>query len=377
MQDFWETLGISAISDERAIKAAYAKQLKLIDILVDPSEFQSLRDAYQLALIYASNDQLTAAQSDCMPRFNDVHADDLKSNQLEIFERADNISLLLNDLANTANPENFDFLRWLESYKDFSSIEARLRLSRRLLHEFVTTGNDWPFWLMNDISAALNWNEVRFDGSHDALVQHFYSVLDNANYVQNMLPKVKYFFAHPWNNRAEAAEALFDIIESVEPIQQSSLSYAVYQTGCAASSAWAALLTAKEVFGWNNLDYATNQVLELSLGEARFREKLYEITGDEDRAPLDTQENAIWRLRKPFDYLDGYHPMDPIARVLNLADAYGISKNDAFNPEQLKFYSDYLNGKTGIKSKIELFFANFFNNIFPTIVIFALLRLLS
>ena len=69
--------------------------------------------------------------------------------------------------------------------------------------------------------------------------------------------------------------------------------------------------------------------------------------------------------------------MDPIAHVLNLADAYGISKNDAFNPEQLKFYSDYLNGKTGIKSKIELFFANFFNNIFPIIVIFALLRLLS
>ena len=377
MGGFWEKLGLSAISDVRTIKAAYAKKLKLIDIANDPSEFQSLRDAYELALFYVANERSPTVHPDYIPGVRTEHVEQPEKNKAEAFEATDSFSLILSELKNIAYDKDFDFLHWLESYKIFDSLDARADLSEQLLHEFVTSENDWPFWLMHNISRALNWGEVRVDGSHNAIVSQFYQVLDNATYVQNIRPNVKRFFQHPWKNRTEATEALLEFIANIEPTYHPSLSYDAYQAGCAASSAWAALLAAKDIFGWNNLDYATNQVLELSLREARFREKLHEITGNESRAPSDSQENAIWRLRKQYDYLDGYHPMEPIKQVINLADAYGINKSEVFNPKQLEFYLDYIDGKTGVQSKLETFLAKVFKIVFPGIIILALIRLMS
>lgn len=376
MQDVLEKLGLASVSDERTIKAAYAKKLKLIDIANDPSEFQSLREAYELALSYVSNERSATLRPADVPSFGANYAEQPEEKHTEIFGEKDSFSLILSDLHQIAYDDDFDFLRWLDSYKYFDSLEARARLSEQLLHEFVTNENDWPLWLMHHISQVFNWHEIRIDGLHNTIVSQFYEIISNANYVQNIRPNVKRFFEHPWKNRTEANEALLDFIAKVEPTYHPSLSYDVYQAGCAASSAWAALLAAKEVFGWHNLDYATNQVLELSLREARFREKLHEITGQEIRAPYDAQKNAIWRLRKPYDYLDGHHPIDPITHVLNLADAYGINKDEVFNPEQLKFYLAHINGAASGDEKINRFFGKFFTIIFIGIIVWVLAILL-
>ncbi|MGM9948394.1 DnaJ domain-containing protein [Floccifex sp.] len=48
--DIWKILGIQATKDKKAIKRAYAKQLKLHHPEEDPEGFQLLHEAYELAL---------------------------------------------------------------------------------------------------------------------------------------------------------------------------------------------------------------------------------------------------------------------------------------------------------------------------------------
>jgi tetratricopeptide (TPR) repeat protein len=49
---FVEQLGIEADADERGIKRAYARALKLIDQQGDPAAFQELREAYEAAMVW-------------------------------------------------------------------------------------------------------------------------------------------------------------------------------------------------------------------------------------------------------------------------------------------------------------------------------------
>ena len=51
MSDCWAVLGVSAGSDERAIKRAYARKLRVIGGAEgDPAKFTELREAYEQAL---------------------------------------------------------------------------------------------------------------------------------------------------------------------------------------------------------------------------------------------------------------------------------------------------------------------------------------
>lgn len=52
----WQRLEIEPTGDQRTVKRAYAKQLKLINIAEDPAGFQTLREARDMALFYADYD---------------------------------------------------------------------------------------------------------------------------------------------------------------------------------------------------------------------------------------------------------------------------------------------------------------------------------
>ena len=59
--DTWHILNIARTGDEREIKRAYARQLKLNRPEDDPAAFQRLRDAYEEALRMAAHDQHAAS----------------------------------------------------------------------------------------------------------------------------------------------------------------------------------------------------------------------------------------------------------------------------------------------------------------------------
>ena len=61
MYDIYTRLGISSDADAREIRSAYARELKMIDQESEAAAFQSLREAYELALRFASRDALPAA----------------------------------------------------------------------------------------------------------------------------------------------------------------------------------------------------------------------------------------------------------------------------------------------------------------------------
>jgi hypothetical protein len=75
--DIWSILGIEATGDERAIKRAYAKRLKIISPEADPAGYMQLREAYEVAKQYASFAQLEQ-QDAGEPEIADARADELE-----------------------------------------------------------------------------------------------------------------------------------------------------------------------------------------------------------------------------------------------------------------------------------------------------------
>jgi len=76
MKGAWEILGIEPTSDERAIKRAYAKQLKQTRPEDDAEGFQALRSAYDRALAEARYSDYEADDSGAQPSIQDAAAGD-------------------------------------------------------------------------------------------------------------------------------------------------------------------------------------------------------------------------------------------------------------------------------------------------------------
>jgi hypothetical protein len=65
--NIWDVLGIETTNDERSIKRAYAKKLKITRPDEDPIAFQLLRDCYQVALRHAAWSREQAAEGEAAP----------------------------------------------------------------------------------------------------------------------------------------------------------------------------------------------------------------------------------------------------------------------------------------------------------------------
>lgn len=84
-RSLWDILGTAPTGDERALKRAYAKRLKVTRPEDDPAGFQELRDAYEYALrnaatiadyVQQQNGVAEAGQVDLPPAVSSVHAGD-------------------------------------------------------------------------------------------------------------------------------------------------------------------------------------------------------------------------------------------------------------------------------------------------------------
>lgn len=53
----WEVLGISPTSDKKIVKRAYAKEIKKIDAVLEPEDFQAIREAYEHIMQYGLEEE--------------------------------------------------------------------------------------------------------------------------------------------------------------------------------------------------------------------------------------------------------------------------------------------------------------------------------
>lgn len=70
---FLEALGLDGGADERAVRRAYAKRLKALDVEADPRGFQSLREAYEASLGWLAWRERQAAEAAAAPVAEATH----------------------------------------------------------------------------------------------------------------------------------------------------------------------------------------------------------------------------------------------------------------------------------------------------------------
>ncbi|MGI0118376.1 CDC27 family protein [Zooshikella sp. RANM57] len=162
--DCWEQLRITPTSDVKAIKKAYAKQLKAFGNLDDVSAFQGLRDAYEQALLSAKHNKLDVGG--CLLHKHNV-------GMTEVDQALYAVEMIYSDFSQRVQCVIWD--NWLLSIKGLNK-EEKEELSVQLLqfflhHPFV------PPSILKRLSCHFDWIANQWIFYHqypESLVDRFF-----------------------------------------------------------------------------------------------------------------------------------------------------------------------------------------------------------
>lgn len=148
MQDIWKILGIEPTTEKKKIKKAYAEMVKIYHPEEHPKEYKELRDAYQLAINYASytitNQQVSIDNVDKLANdysidilqqkqdseeakkylFQDEFQEEVEKERLKFNEKINTVFLEL-DALNKNEKKRKDFMQWLAILQSPEAIETR------------------------------------------------------------------------------------------------------------------------------------------------------------------------------------------------------------------------------------------------------------
>jgi len=163
-------LDIDEDSDERTIKRAYARQLKLHRPEDDPEGFQLINEAYQLCL-----HQLDAGGSNAPQGIGFDTAATHVSEPAPVVGPAFNVGTFiaaLLDLSQTASGR--DILRWLQAHPAFYSIGAR----ETFAHEIINALLRAPALPPRHVAAVLHFLGLDTAGPARARLESYVSALE-------------------------------------------------------------------------------------------------------------------------------------------------------------------------------------------------------
>lgn len=175
MMTIWDVLGIQPTKDEREIRRAYARELKLRRPSQDPQGFQELREAFDSAKRYASSEEpiILYQESELTPQAEEtppmppesLAVSDISWSQNTLWPKAHSLSILL-------IKDELKGLDELHQYLDNEmpdALDARQAFSLMLARELSEQPGLYRS-LLNQVSAVMSW---QLDSIHSPQLSHW------------------------------------------------------------------------------------------------------------------------------------------------------------------------------------------------------------
>jgi len=206
----WDVLEINAADDRKIIKRAYAKKLKLIDVVEDPADFQQLRDAYEMALSSIEEggsrfdearsnaneeDIVSVAAVDVLPVGKGVEKSDEKSVDIEPVSEeevyhphdvAESVMEALVELSEDVANRN-DIGRWRGIFENDQLLDI----------EVIGILRYWVFEFISERLGASNWGEEHSQKTIDSTVVRYLNQV--FNWSEEQIALSHYFSADQLN----------------------------------------------------------------------------------------------------------------------------------------------------------------------------------